>query len=243
MFRLARWWLVLVLLLLPMTPCLAQGSSAGEFLTSRPVETLLLICGGIFLILSVLTMGSGIAEALCLGSFLLLFVGRYLQGEDAWTPLGLLVLGVLCLLAEVFVLPGFGICGIFGLIAIGTMTVLVAGSTASGLVIFFSTTLLSVAAGFLAVRFLPNTRLTRQLFIVEPPESGAATPSASPAFLPQVGETGTAATSLRPGGYASFAGERVDVVADNEFVPKGQAVEVTRIEGQKVVVRSISSLP
>jgi membrane-bound serine protease (ClpP class) len=241
MFRPARGWLVLVLFLTQLAPCLAQGSVVGEILTSQPVEALLLISGGVFLLLSVLTVGSGVAEGLCLGSFLLLFVGRYLQGEDPWVPLGLLVLGVICLLAEVFVLPGFGICGVVGLVCIAAMTVLVAGSTKVGLLIFLGTVLFSVGAGFLAVRLLPSTRLTRKMFVVEPPEPSPAVAPAPPQFLPQVGDSGCAATSLRPGGYATFAGERVDVVADNEFIPKGQAVEVTRVEGQKVVVRSISS--
>lgn len=219
-------------------PCLGETMTVGQVLTSRPVETLLLVCGGVFLVLSIVTMGTGVAEFLCFSSFTLLFAGRYLQGEDPWVPLALLLAGVLCLLAEVFVLPGFGICGILGLLSIGTMTVLVAGNTTLGFGIFLLTTMLSVVAGFLAVRLLPNSHLTRRLFILQPPEAVAA-PAPAPLFLPEVGEQGEAATSLRPGGYAMFGTERVDVTSDNEFVAKGQAIEVVRVDGDKVVVRSV----
>jgi membrane-bound serine protease (ClpP class) len=239
MFRKATWWRVLGWLLLLVAPCAAQAHSVGQILTSQPVETLLLVSGGVFLILSVLTMGSLVAEALCFASFALLFVGRYLQGEDPWVPLGLLVVGVLCLLGEVFVLPGFGICGIMGLASVGAMTVLVAGSTSTGLSIFFLTTIVSVAAGFLAIRLLPSNRFTSKLFILQPPEPGSAPTPIPPSYVPAQGDRGVAATSLRPGGYATFGDERVDVTAENEFVPKGQPLEVIRVEGFKVVVRSV----
>ena len=217
----------------------AAAQSAGQLLTSTPVETLLLVSGGVFLVLTVLTMGSGIAEALCLSSFALLFLGRYLQGEDLWTPLGLLLLGMICLVTEVFVLPGFGVFGIAGVVAIAAMTVMVAGGTTAGLSIFMLTSLLSVLAGFIAVRLLPSNRFTRKLFVLEPPTSDAPVPVAPAGYVPVVGERGTAATTLRPGGYACFGADRVDVTSENEFVPKGQAVEVLRVEGFKVVVRSI----
>lgn len=215
------------------------GASTGAFLTHPWVEGILLILGGVFLVLSVITMGSGLAEAACFGTFGLLFAGRYLQGEDPWVPLGLLMVGVACLLAEVFVLPGFGICGVLGMLAVAGMTILVAGSPQTGIVLFLFTTMASIGVGFLAVRSLPNNRLTRKMFVVEPPESSQPVLEPLPSFLPQAGDRGVAATTLRPGGYATFEGERVDVVADKEFVNKGQVVEVTLVEGSKVVVRSV----
>lgn len=215
------------------------GESTGAFLTHPWVEGALLVLGGVFLVLSVITMGSGLAEACCFGCFGLLFTGRYLQGEDPWVPLGLLLIGVVCLLAEVFVLPGFGICGILGMISVAGMTVLVTDSPKVGLGLFLLTTMLSVGVGFLAIRLVPSNRFTRGMFVVEPPEPSQPMPEPLPAFLPRPGDRGVASTTLRPGGYATFEGERVDVVADKEFVNKGQAVEVTLVEGSKVVVRSV----
>jgi membrane-bound serine protease (ClpP class) len=230
----------LIVMLMMAAPGLAESLSVGQVLTSPPVTAMLLVSGGIFLILSVLTMGAGWAEFLCFGSFTLLLAGRYMQGQDPWVPLGLLVIGALCLLGEVFVLPGFGVCGIAGLVAIGAMTVLVSGSTRAGLIIFVTTTVLSVAVGFVAVRLLPSTRLTRKL-ILQPPDPTPELPEQPQGYLPAVGEQGQAATSLRPGGYATFGSERVDVTSENEYVLKGQAIEVIRVEGQKVVVRSLPS--
>lgn len=52
-----------------------------------------------------------------------------------------------------------------------------------------------------------------------------------------IGQTGTAATTLRPGGYATIAGRRVDVVTLGELVEAGAPLEVMSVEGNRIVVR------
>ena len=60
---------------------------------------------------------------------------------------------------------------------------------------------------------------------------------------PQLGQTGEVVTDLRPGGTAMFSEQTTggfstaDVVSDRGFVSKGQAVVVTEIHGNRVVVR------
>ena len=63
-------------------------------------------------------------------------------------------------------------------------------------------------------------------------------PRADPEELPSLeGVVGTALTPLRPAGIASLAGRRVDVVSQGDFIELGQAVEVVRDEGHRVVVK------
>lgn len=52
-----------------------------------------------------------------------------------------------------------------------------------------------------------------------------------------IGQTGTAATTLRPGGFATIGGRRVDVVTLGEHVEAGTPVEVMSVEGNRIVVR------
>ncbi|MCL4697026.1 MAG: hypothetical protein KJ023_08250, partial [Burkholderiaceae bacterium] len=40
-----------------------------------------------------------------------------------------------------------------------------------------------------------------------------------------------------PAGVADLDGERVDVVSDGEFIEAGEAIEVTRVDGNRIVVR------
>jgi membrane-bound serine protease (ClpP class) len=46
-----------------------------------------------------------------------------------------------------------------------------------------------------------------------------------------------AATTLRPAGIARIEGARLDVVTDGEYVEAGEPVEVTRVDGNRIVVR------
>lgn len=52
-----------------------------------------------------------------------------------------------------------------------------------------------------------------------------------------LGQTGTTSTLLRPAGYATIAGRRVDVVTLGELIEAGVTVEVMAVEGNRVVVR------
>ncbi|MDQ3350257.1 MAG: hypothetical protein M3545_20110 [Acidobacteriota bacterium] len=53
----------------------------------------------------------------------------------------------------------------------------------------------------------------------------------------QLGLTGTALSPLRPAGVADINGARVDVVSDGSFIEAGSAIEVTRVDGNRIVVR------
>lgn len=47
---------------------------------------------------------------------------------------------------------------------------------------------------------------------------------------------------LRPSGIAEFEGERVDVVADGEFIQRGTAVQVSDVAGRRVTVRRVKDV-
>lgn len=55
----------------------------------------------------------------------------------------------------------------------------------------------------------------------------------------KVGKIGTALTDLRPSGLAGFGEDRLDVVADGQFVEKGRQVKVLRDEGIRLVVEPV----
>lgn len=237
------WTAIITVLLLLVQPASAGNfsSAAGSFLTARPVAAFLFGAGVVFLVLSVLTMGAGVAEVACFCSFTLLFMGRYLQGEELWLPLGLFAAGMLLAALEVFVIPGLGICGTLSLVSFAGLSVLLMDSPRDGLTIFFGSALLSVVSGFLVMKFLPHICITRKMFVLEPPTPTAAKPAAPDVMSVKAGDVGKADTPLRPSGMVMFGIERVDVVSEGEFVKKGTAVEVVRVEGHKVVVRTCST--
>jgi membrane protein implicated in regulation of membrane protease activity len=52
-----------------------------------------------------------------------------------------------------------------------------------------------------------------------------------------LGKHGTTFSPLRPAGIAEIDGERVDVVSEGEFIDVGMPIVVTRVDGNRIVVR------
>ena len=98
-------------------PALVEPSWATvliEALASPGLAWILLLIGGAALWIELQTPGVGVggfAAAVC---FLLFFWSRYLQGTAMWLEAILFVAGVVCILLEMFVVPGVGVFGIGG---------------------------------------------------------------------------------------------------------------------------------
>lgn len=238
-------WIYLVFL--SFFGCLATASAQSQtpdgqiaqFLTNPTVTGFLLTTGIIFMFLSVVTMGTGVAEVGCFACFALMFGGRYLEGQEIWIPLALFVAGAVFALVEVFIIPGFGVFGVLSMLSFAWLSVLLMDGPAAGLGIFALSFLLTVVFTFLLVKFMPKSIVTRKFLILEPPKSDSSTLKSKVAVpLVQVGDVGEAATTLRPIGTALFGNQRLEVLSEGEFLKKGAAIEVVRVEGQKVVVRS-----
>jgi membrane-bound serine protease (ClpP class) len=94
-----------------------------------------------------------------------------------------------------------------------------------------------MAGAFAFVRALPNLPFGNRLVLeadmtanrgyVSPPESDRR----------WLGKIGTAISPLRPAGIAEFDGARLDVVSDGDFVDAGSTIAVTRVDGNRIVVR------
>ena len=52
-----------------------------------------------------------------------------------------------------------------------------------------------------------------------------------------VGASGVAATLLRPVGTGPFGNRRLNVVSDGEYIPKGTAIRIVRVKGNRIVVQ------
>lgn len=211
---------------------------ASQFLTAPTVAGALLTLGIVFWFMSVITLGTGVAEVACFTCFTLLFGGRYLEGQEVWVPLGLFLAGAIFAAIEVFVIPGLGVFGVLSMVSFAGLSVLLMESPQAGLGIFSLSILLSILGGYLVFKFLPRFFVIRKNFVLEPP--APQTPAQKSLNIPlvQPGDVGEALSTLRPVGTVLFGTERVEVLSEGEFLKKGQAVEVVRVEGQKVVVRS-----
>ena len=174
----------------------------------------------------------------------------------------LLVLGVGCLALEIFVIPGFGIFGISGILlclaslVLASQTFVIPHTNAElhqmvyslGTVLGAFITLIAVAS-FLSA-YLPKAPLLRHLVLTPYPQHDDREPHLDPRVARSLlndepyghllHQQGRAITDLRPAGKALIAGELVHVISNGQYVPANATVEVIEVRGNEVIVRPVS---
>lgn len=217
-----------------------------RFLTHPIVSPLLLTLGflGIFYELQIPGWGlSGTLGLIFLGLF---FWGHYLVGLASWTEVIIFFIGILLLLLEILVIPGFGITGISGivLILLGIYLSLVKHPLDVGgkaqVYSALSTLSLSIILTFIIVvltwKFLPKTGLWKRI-ILDFSETKRAGFQLTPSFEQYLGKSGKSLTVLRPTGRALIKGNTLDVITEGEFIDKDKEIKVVKVEGNKIIVK------
>ena len=87
-------------------------------ITGPLVASLLLTVGMLALIADLLSGGVGVGVVAGLSLLALFFWGHMLAGLTGWEDVALVVLGLLLIAVEVFVVPGFGVPGVLGLVTL-----------------------------------------------------------------------------------------------------------------------------
>ncbi|HHT69444.1 MAG TPA: nodulation protein NfeD [Firmicutes bacterium] len=210
----------------------------ARFLTNSTVSSLLLTLGFLGLVFEITSPGWGVPGTGGLLALLLFFGGRYVTGFIGLEAILLFILGVVLLVLEVAVVPGFGLTGLLGIASVLGSIILAFGDVQTAL---FS---LSVAISVTAIAVillwsrLRQSRLLKRL-VLSHEESPAAGYRAPADLKHLVGKEGTALTPLRPSGVALIEEGRYDVVSEGSYVPANSAVEVVEVEGTRVVVREL----
>jgi len=228
----------------------------ADFLKLPVVTVLLVVIGFTGLILELKVPGTtipGIVAALC---FILVFWAHtQFSGQVAVLAGLLFILGLILILMEVFVIPGFGVTGIIGIVCMLAALALVtfneipttwsdAGKVGGKMATYMMGMFASVGLAFLIARYLPNIPYANRLILIPPSElPGAET---EPPVLPGValaasllGAVGTAVTVLRPAGSVRFGEQFIDVVTDGGYIPAGARVQVIEVEGTRIVVKEV----
>jgi len=154
------------------------------------------------------------------------------------TAILLIAVGLILLLIEIFLLPGFGAAGIPGIILMvaGVGFVSLRYGLTTGLVYAGITVAITIPICIIALWLVPRTRIGRTMILGTSESSQEGYRSSSSELEKLVGKSGTALTPLRPTGAAMIDGERADVITTGDFIEKGAEIEVIRVEGNKVIV-------
>ena len=211
---------------------------------------IILIVGGIYIEMQ--TPGVGFPLVVALLAALVFFAPSYLHGlTENWEIL-VFIAGLVLIALEVFVIPGFGIAGISGIlmVIVGLTMSLVdnivfeyegAGAWDKVLKAFF------LVVFSLFVSFIMSIIISKKLFTTKSLKLALnEVQNRNNGYIgidshqkEMIGREGTAYTVLRPSGRVEIDGELYDAKAEIGYIEKGMKVKVIRDEaGQLYVIKT-----
>ncbi len=151
-------------------------------------------------------------------------------------PIALIVLGLGFILFEVYLVPGFNVVGIIGLLVI--IFGVGYGFSETGLVggtLYLLGAIVSVVGTFFWLwksgawdRFILATNLRKDENLIARESEDRAR---------YLGEAGRAITPLRPTGIVEIGGRRIEVMTEGEFIAAGSNVKVVAMDRRRYFVR------
>jgi membrane-bound serine protease (ClpP class) len=224
------------------------------FLVHPMVSGLLImgIIGGIYFEMQ--TPGIGFALGIAILAAVAYFAPLYLEGLAANWEIMVFVIGVILVAVEIFVIPGFGISGVLGILLIFTSLVLSLvnnvnfdfdGVKVDGIGTAITTVVIGIFGGFIISLYLGNKVFSAQsgpfknmaLKTVQNVSDGFVSVEVSLFLLK--GKNGIAETVLRPGGKVLIEGGVYDAVAESGYIEKGENIHVIKVESAQLYVEVV----
>ncbi len=226
-----------------------------RWMTSMGVRMFLLVIVLVGAYVEFNTPGVGVAGLVALIALGIFLGAPFLTGlANIWEVL-LILAGFALLAVEIFVIPGFGIAGISGLLLlfVGLVFTFMPDSPGrlpiywprldesvlglkNGIQAVGASMVVSVVAMAVLARYLPTLPYFRRIVPANPTPSDVAVADVYHGAA-RVGDFGVVVSGLRPSGKVRFGSTLVDVVSECEMIDAGEQVEVVEHHGNRIVVR------
>ncbi|MDX1964302.1 MAG: NfeD family protein [Pirellulales bacterium] len=218
------------------------------------VMIFLLLIGGAGILAELQTPGVGLGGFIAFLCFMLYFWGQFLEGTAGWLEVLLFVFGLIFVLMEIFVFPGFGILGFGGGLMILASLILASQTTViptnayqlnqlrNTLLVLLGAGAGTIGVAVLLHKFLPSTPGLNRMLLEPPSEQerlDQARRESLADFSHLLGQRGKTTTRLTPAGKALISDQLVDVVAPGDYIDPGKTIEVIEVRGHRVVVRAV----
>ncbi|HNP96721.1 MAG TPA: NfeD family protein, partial [Cyclobacteriaceae bacterium] len=211
---------------------------------------ILVILGGLYFELQ--TPGVGFPIIASITALILYLVPYYLNGlAENWEIIALFV-GIVLIILEIFVIPGFGFAGITGIaLTVGSMVLIMVNNDYFNFsmvplrdIVIASLAIFGGLSGGVLLLFVGGVRLSqsgvfKRISLTDTQaQSEGYTSNFNTGDL--IGKTGTAYTVLRPSGKIMIEDQIYDAFSRGEYIEKGDTVTVTEIEGSTLKVRKVT---
>jgi membrane-bound serine protease (ClpP class) len=210
---------------------------------------ILVITAGIFFELQTPGVGFPLAAA---GLALIFYLTPYyMNGLAANWEIAVFFVGLALIALEIFVIPGFGIAGVAGIICtVGALILVMLNNDSfdfefvpSGDIMIASSVVLAGMVGSVLALFFFGYKFTQSKMFrrVALQDTQDSTKGYSANFREEsmIGTEGIAYTILRPSGRIEIGEELYDAYTRGEFIEKGQKIKVISQEGSSLKVKAI----
>lgn len=221
------------------------------FLVHPMISGLLImaIIGGIYFEMQ--SPGIGFPLGVAILAAVAYFAPLYLEGLAEHWEILVFVIGVILVVVEIFVIPGFGVAGISGIVLMFVSLVLslinnvnfdFEGVETGDIGVAITTVVLGVFGGFVLSLYLGNkvftskTGMFRNMSLKSVQNVSDGFVCVETGMFALKGKTGISKTVLRPGGKIFIEGEVYDAVANSGFIDKDVNIVVTKVEATQLYV-------
>ncbi len=227
------------------------------------IAPFLMTLGFLGIYMEMKTPGFGLPGILGACCIILFLFGHYIAGLAGKEDVLLVMIGFVLIAVEIFLLPGFGVCGLLGILAViggiimsmipyipqvpelpnVTFKPMLLEAYLNKALLNMVLSLLITGAGiFILTKYLPNTPFYGQLVLqtVESAEDGYVGVNIEENSK-LTGKIGITLTDLRPSGTAIIDDKRIDVVSYGDYIEKDEEITVIEVNGPRIVVERSES--
>ena len=209
-----------------------------RFLINPAVLSALISIGIIGVYIELKTPGFGIVGVISIIAFSIFFFAQVFVGESGFLAPAIFFLGIVLLAIEIFVIPGFGITGILGILGIvaGIFMSFGINNIAQATLVVFVSLIADIILIIILARFILKSKGFKNIVALETDTAGY---HSSVSYDNLLGCEGITDTFFRPSGNIIINDKKYDAITEGEFINKGAKIKVILVEGNKIVIKEI----
>ena len=224
------------------------AESVVRFINNPIISSMLIMIGLIGLFTEIKTPGWGLPGTAAVIALSLFFGASYILELASVIEIILFIGGVALLIIGLFVVPGFGVFEIGGILLmmaglflglLSDFPIVDSGMISGAIIQLALTFVITIIVIYLLTKFLPKSVSWNTLILSDNIVTTSGY-SSDPDFAEIIGMNGKSLTDLRPSGTAVINNKRYDVVTAGEFIVHGAEIKVLKVDGAKIVVEEIN---
>ncbi|HMB00734.1 MAG TPA: NfeD family protein, partial [Spirochaetota bacterium] len=209
-----------------------------KLFSNQIILGLLITLGTLGMIFEIKTAGWGLGGTLAVLALALFFIIQISLGHADWKIPLIFVVGIGLILVEIFIIPGFGIVGLAGILtSIAALFLSFGINNTETALASAAIAVLGITVGtFVLFKYLPDSRIMHKISLNDTNQTKVKSRELK-GIKP--GSSGIVVSDLRPVGKVKINRHVIEAQSNLGFISAGEKIKVETISGNRVVVNKI----